>query len=82
MSRGISPHLASLCMVSAFGAIDELYQGLLPSRFFTWYDILLDGLGGVLGMALVWEFSREQDKRRWALEDLGTRHAFGGLEKD
>jgi hypothetical protein len=58
-SRGISPYSVSLPMVGAFGAIDEVYQAFLPLRFFTWYDILLNGLGGVLGMALAWGISRE-----------------------
>jgi len=49
----------ALAITVALGAIDELYQGLLPTRYFNVYDILLNGLGGVLGLTFVWGISRE-----------------------
>ncbi|NVM57762.1 MAG: VanZ family protein [Desulfobacterales bacterium] len=49
----------SAAMTGALGAMDELYQGLLPARYFNWYDILLNGLGGVLGLVIVWGISKE-----------------------
>ncbi|MBW1678940.1 MAG: hypothetical protein JRJ08_02160 [Deltaproteobacteria bacterium] len=53
-------YFQSLAITGAVGIIDELYQGLLPTRFFAWYDILLNGLGGVLGLTIVWGISREE----------------------
>ena len=41
------------------GAVDELYQELLPLRFFRGYDVVLNGLGGVLGLTVYWTI--EQD---------------------
>jgi len=41
------------------GAADELYQGLLPLRYFTWYDIALNGLGGILGLTISWGVRRQ-----------------------
>ena len=41
------------------GTIDELYQGVLPLRSFIWYDIFLNGLGGVLGLTLFWGITKE-----------------------
>jgi glycopeptide antibiotics resistance protein len=41
------------------GTADELYQGLLPLRYFAWYDIILNGLGGVLGLTMFWGMKRE-----------------------
>lgn len=52
-------YFQSAVFTTALGTVDELYQGLLPSRSFIWYDILLNGLGGVLGLAIVWGISRE-----------------------
>ena len=49
----------ALAITVALGAIDELYQGLLPTRYFNVYDILLNGLGGDLGLTFVWGISRE-----------------------
>jgi len=36
------------------GTGDEVYQHFLPNRFFTWYDILLNILGGILGLVIFW----------------------------
>ena len=55
-------YLRSAGVTSAIGAMDELYQGLLPGRYFTWYDILLNGLGTLLGLTIFWGISREGSK--------------------
>ena len=52
-------YFRSSVFTTALGTVDELYQGLLPGRFFIWYDILLNGLGGVLGLMIVWGMSRK-----------------------
>lgn len=36
------------------GTGDEIYQHFLPNRFFTWYDIFLNTLGGILGLLIFW----------------------------
>jgi len=36
------------------GVTDEVYQYFLPNRFFTWYDVLLNILGGILGLLIYW----------------------------
>jgi len=35
------------------GFADELYQGLLPNRYFTWYDIGLNAMGGIVTYPIV-----------------------------
>lgn len=40
------------------GIADEIYQYFLPNRFFTWYDIFLNILGGVLGLLIFWGIKR------------------------
>ena len=52
-------YLRSGVITGAFGTIDELYQGILPLRYFAWHDILLNGLGGLLGLTIFWGISRE-----------------------
>ena len=53
-------YIRSAGVTSAIGAMDELYQGLLPGRNFTWYDIFLNGLGALLGLTIFWGISREE----------------------
>ena len=36
------------------GTVEEIYQHFLPNRFFNWYDILLNVVGGVLGLLIFW----------------------------
>ncbi len=52
-------YLRSGVITGSFGTIDELYQGILPLRYFAWHDILLNGLGGLLGLTIFWGVSRE-----------------------
>ena len=52
-------YFRSGAVTGAIGAIDELYQGVLPSRYFTWYDILLNVIGGILGLTIFWGIIRE-----------------------
>jgi VanZ family protein len=54
-----SLYLRSAVFTTALGTADELYQGLLPSRSLIWYDVLLNGLGGVLGLAILWGISKK-----------------------
>ena len=55
-------YLQSAMIISVLGTIDELYQGVLPLRFFAWRDIFLNGLGGLLGLTIFWGISREREK--------------------
>ncbi|MBA7662510.1 hypothetical protein ES703_70539 [subsurface metagenome] len=52
-------YFRSAMITGVLGTIDELYQGILPLRYFTWYDILLNGLGGLLGLTIFWGANRE-----------------------
>jgi len=36
------------------GTVEEIYQHFLPNRFFNWYDIVLNVVGGVLGLLIFW----------------------------
>lgn len=40
------------------GTGDEVFQHFLPNRFFDWYDILLNILGGTLGLLIFWGVKR------------------------
>ena len=52
-------YFQSAILIGALGAIDELYQGFLPSRYFIWYDVLLNGIGGLLGLTVFWGLNRK-----------------------
>jgi len=41
-------------ITSGIGTVDEIYQYFLPRRFFTWYDIILNTIGGILGILIYW----------------------------
>ena len=47
-----NPYFHSEFITGIIGTGDEVYQHFLPNRFFTWYDILLNILGGVLGLLI------------------------------
>ena len=41
-------------ITGVIGTGDEIYQHFLPNRFYTWYDIALNILGGILGLLIYW----------------------------
>ena len=52
-------YLRSAMITGVLGTIDELYQGILPLRYFAWRDIVMNGLGGLLGLTIFWALSRK-----------------------
>ncbi len=50
-----SSYIFSGLITGAVGVTDEVYQYFLPNRFFTWYDIMLNILGGILGLLIYWK---------------------------
>ena len=57
-------YFMSGALTGTIGTIDEIYQHFLPNRHFTWYDILLNILGGILGLLIIWGI---KDKKQPAL---------------
>ncbi len=47
-------YFQSAMITGIIGTGDEIYQYFLPNRFFTWYDIFLNALGGILGLLIFW----------------------------
>jgi len=52
-------YFRSAMITGVLGAIDELYQGILPLRCFIWYDVFLNGIGGLLGLTIFWGVNRK-----------------------
>jgi len=52
-------YFRSAAITGALGVIDELYQGVLPLRYFGWYDIFLNMLGGLFGLTILWGIIKE-----------------------
>jgi len=52
-------YLKSAAIIVMLGALDEIYQGFLPLRYFNWYDIFLNMIGGLLGLTIFWGIIRE-----------------------
>ena len=46
-------------ITAGIGSVDEIYQYFLPRRFFTWYDIILNTMGGILGILIYWGFKEK-----------------------
>ena len=42
---------AAVCILA--GALDEIIQGILPNRHFTWHDVLINGLSGILALLVI-----------------------------
>jgi hypothetical protein len=57
--RGRSLYVRSALITGVVGTIDEFYQGLLPLRYFAWYDVFLNEVGGLLGLTVLWGIRRE-----------------------
>ena len=57
----INPYFMSGTITGIIGTIDEIYQHFLPNRFFTWYDIFLNILGGILGLLIIWGIKRQKN---------------------
>jgi len=55
---GKNPYFFSAMITGIIGTLDEIYQYFLPNRFFTWYDIFLNILGGILGLLIFWGLKR------------------------
>ena len=54
-----SIYFRSAAITGALGVIDELYQGVLPLRYFVWYDIFLNMVGGLFGLTILWGIIKE-----------------------
>jgi len=52
LTIGKNPYFLSAMITGIIGTLDEIYQYFLPNRYFTWYDILLNILGGILGLLI------------------------------
>ena len=55
-----SPYLQSFLYAVLIGTVDELYQGILPNRSCTWYDITLNAMGSILGLLIFWGFQKTE----------------------
>ncbi len=51
-------YFLSGAITTSIGTIDEIYQYFLPNRYFTWYDIFLNTLGGILGLLIFWSIKK------------------------
>lgn len=56
-----NPYIQSGFVTSLVGAGDEIYQHFLPRRAFTWYDLFLNLLGGILGLLIYWAIKKRSD---------------------
>jgi VanZ family protein len=43
-------------LVALYAATDEIHQCFVPSRYGSPWDVLIDTLGGVLGLLVLWAF--------------------------
>jgi len=56
--HGLALYVRTAVIIMALGAVDELYQGALPQRYFNVYDIFLNTAGGILGLTIFWGLKR------------------------
>ena len=50
---GSALYLVGAAICIAAGAMDEVIQGILPNRHFTWHDVLINGLSGILSLLVI-----------------------------
>ena len=63
-SSSRSQYLISWFIVAAFGAVDELYQSVVPGRTPDVVDFLADICGGGFAILLIWLWRRRQNGRQ------------------
>lgn len=51
--RGLALYHSVWCFSFTVGFFDELYQGLLPNRYFTAADVISNGVAAALGLTLL-----------------------------
>jgi len=56
----MNTYFQSGAITGMVGSADEIYQLYLPNRAYTWYDIFLNILGGILGLLLIWGIRRQK----------------------
>lgn len=42
---------AVICLL--IGALDEVIQGILPNRCFTWHDVIINGVSGMIALLVI-----------------------------
>jgi VanZ family protein len=58
------PFLFSLALVILTASADEFHQGFVASRTSSPYDSLLDTVGGLTALVVIWLFSRKKPEKR------------------
>ncbi len=53
-------YFQSAAITGMVGSADEIYQFYLPNRAYTWYDIFLNILGGILGLLIIRGIKRQK----------------------
>lgn len=66
--------MASILFVALYAATDELHQSTVPNRQGSAWDVLIDTVGAVIGILMLWRF------RKW-LEAKATRRQTAKIEK-
>ena len=56
----MNTYFQSGAITGMVGSADEIYQLYLPNRAYTWYDIFLNILGGILGLLIIWGIKRQK----------------------
>ena len=56
----MNPYFQSGAITGMVGSADEIYQLIIPSRYYTTYDIFLNILGGILGLLIIWGIRRKK----------------------
>jgi len=58
----------SLLLVIAYSLTDEFHQSFVPSRTASIYDSMIDGLGGLTALAMLWCDAAERKRRERRLQ--------------
>ncbi len=62
--RRVGALTAAALMLAVLGFLDEWHQRSVPGRFFSWLDVLYDGIGALIGLAAYLLLSRRRNGMR------------------
>lgn len=68
--KGKRAYITAYCLATAFSMMDEFYQTFVPGRTGKFQDVMIDNIGVVLGICLVYAFLKFKEQYKTKSEQI------------